>query len=316
MVVSASRSRDLVHRCPAHLADMLAGRADVRLGRHGPAGRLDLADVGALVLWTKQPAPLVECEPLRDVLARYVEAGGIVVLQLSVTGFGGSPVEPGIPHPLEVAASLGAVLARGIVEPRAVKLRYDPVGTIRFPGGRVHSNLDLELFVRVLELFVPLGVGRVTSSRLDNVRYPAVDRRLGQVGARVEPLGDVEAEAFMRELHGECRERGLAYSTCVHPFDAELVRAEGCIDGRVVNGWIPGGGRKVWDVAHNAVGAQRRDCACTYSVDIGGSPGVPLCSSAGFGCVYCYAQGRGLGPARREVERLLETRESREWSRR
>ena len=73
----------------------------------------------------------------------------------------------------------------------------------------------------------------------------------------------------------------------------------------------------MWDVAHNAVGAQRRNCACTYSVDIGSSPGVPLCSSAGFGCVYCYAQGRGLGPARHGVQRLLETEpESPEWSRR
>jgi len=306
-VVSASRSRDLVHRCPDHLAAMLSGEALVKLGRWREAGRLELGDVGALVLWTKQPASIVECVELRSALERYVGGGGLVALQLTVTGFGGTPVEPGIPRPEEVAAALARIVEAGIVEPRAVKLRYDPVGTIVFEGLPAYTNASVDRFEEVLDLFQPLGVERVTASRLDDWNYPAVAERIANVGGRLEPVGDGEAEAFMRRLAGACRERGMVYSTCVHPVDDELVGVEGCIDGRVMNGWIrERGGRPVWDALHNAVGSQRPGCQCTYSVDIGSSPGVPMCSSGGFGCLYCYAQGAGVGrDVRAKVEELL-----------
>ena len=113
--------------------------------------------------------------------------------------------------------------------------------------------------------------------------------------------------SFMRGLAAACRERGMSYSTCVHPVDDELVEAEGCIDGRVINPWIrERGGRPVWDALHNRVGSQRPHCRCTYSLDIGYSPGVPLCSSGGFGCLYCYAQGPGIGKqVRASVEEML-----------
>jgi hypothetical protein len=297
-VVSASRSRDLVHRCPEHLAAMLRGEADVKLGRWKQAERLDLGDCGALVLWTKQPAPIVECPELRSVLAGYVESGGTVVLQLTVTGLGGTPVEPGIPQPDEVASTLRGIVHAGLVEPRAVKLRYDPVGTIVFEGLPSYTNVDLERFGEVLDLFEPLGVRRVTASVLDDWNYPAVAERIASVGGRVERT----RAGFMRELAAACRERAMVYSTCVHPDDG-LVDVEGCIDGRVINGW---GGRRVWDALHNDVGSQRPRCRCTYSLDIGSSPGVPLCSSGGFGCLYCYAQGAGLGGQVRErVEEML-----------
>lgn len=297
-VVSASRSRDLVNRCPEHLAAMVAGRAPVKLGRWREPERLSIGRVGALVLWTKQPAPILECAELRSALAEYGRSGGTIVLQLTVTGLGGTPVEPGIPRPGEVAATLGRIVDAGIVEPRAVKLRYDPVGTVVFDGLPPYTNADLRLFGSVLDLLEPLGVTRVTASLLDDWNYPAVAARIASVGGRIERV----EEGFVRELAAACRERAMVYSTCVHPDD-ELVDVEGCIDGRVINGW---GGRRVWDALHNDVGSQRPRCRCTYSLDIGYSPGVPLCSSGGFGCLYCYAQGPGIGKELRAgVEDLL-----------
>jgi hypothetical protein len=290
----------MVARCPGTLAAMLDGRADVRLARYRPVSRLDLSSVGALVLWTKQPAPIVECGELADVLGRFARRGRIV-LQLTVTGFGGSAVEPGIPAPGEVAAALGRVIDAGIVEPRAVKLRYDPVGTIRFPDA-VHTNMRMDVFERVLELFVPMGIRAVTASTLDVVGYPRVAERISSVGGRVEVTG---IEGFMRELAAGCASQGLVFSTCVNPPDDGLVAVEGCIDGRVINSW---GGSSVWDAPHNAVGAQRKGCTCTYSLDIGHSPGVPMCSSSGACCLYCYASGAGLGAGtRRRVAELLES---------
>jgi hypothetical protein len=286
---------------------MLTGEADVKLGRWRERERLDLGDCGALVLWTKQPAPILECVELRTCLERYVRSGGIVVLQLTVTGLGGTPVEPGIPRPDEVAAALGRIVEAGIVEPRGVKLRYDPVGTIVFEGLPAYTNMSLERFGVVLDLFEPLGVTRVTASRLDDRNYPAVAERIGKVGGRIEPVEEGDAVAFMRTLAAACARRDMVYSTCVHPVDDELVGVEGCIDGRVINAWIrERGGRPVWDALHNRVGSQRPGCRCTYSLDIGYSPGVPLCSSGGFGCLYCYAQGPGIGQRlRARVEEML-----------
>jgi hypothetical protein len=244
-----------------------------------------------------------------------VEAGGVVVVQLTVTGFGGSPVEPGIPRPGEAAEALGLAIEAGIVEPRAVKLRYDPVGEIEFEGGPVYSNMRLEVFTRVLDLFEPLGVTRVTASKLDNVNYPSVNERLAKAGGGVVEKGGEEMRGFMRELARECSGRGMGYSTCVLPYDEEMVEREGCIDGRVIGEWTR---RPVWDTLHNAIGAQRPNCWCTYSLDMGYSPGVAFCSSGGFGCLYCYSQGSGIGKMGPRVARMLERArrgEGEEWAR-
>jgi len=302
VVVSASRTRDLVGRCPDLLADMIRGRADVRTGRRGAPRRMRFEEVGALVLWTKHPAGLVS-RPLLDALGSYVRSGGLILLQLTVTGFGGSPVEPGVPHPEDAARALARALDSGIVEPRAVKLRYDPVGSIRFGGSLVYSNARLVLLGRVLDLFQPLGVSRVTASELDHVHYPAVTERISSVGGEIVPVSRDESISLMRAVSSACRSRGLAFSTCVNPYDPDLVDSEGCIDGRVTNSWSR---RPVWDALHNAIGSQRPHCRCTYSLDIGSSPGVTHCTTGGSACLYCYACGPGLGSAGIEVSRLLE----------
>ncbi len=306
-VVSASRTRDMVNRCPDLLARMLRGEADVRPGRNRHATRLDLADVGALVLWTKNPAPIVDCDPLRAALERFVrEERGLVVLQLSVTGLGGTPVEPGMPAPEEAARSLSRVLESGIVGPRAVKLRYDPFLTVRLDTGRSFSNVRLDMLEEVLDAFGRLGVERVTASRVDVESYPAIAARLERLGARIDPPTPEEARAFARTIDSACRARGMVYSTCVSPDDRPLVDVEGCIDGRWMNGLVrQRHGRPVWDVLHNRIGRQRALCRCTYSVDIGSSPGVRTCATGGFACLYCYSHGSSL-PA--PVEAIVKRR--------
>lgn len=297
MVLSASRTRDVVHRDPDLLARMLTGRWPVRPGRHAPARRLAPGDVGALVLWTKQPAPMVAHGELRDALRTLVEDQHVLVdLQLTVTGFGGGPVEPGIPAPPDVARSLARILDAGLVAPEAVKLRMDPLATIRFHGGPAYSNLDVSVQERILDLFSGLGVQRVTASRLDHVRYPAVTERLRRAGAQVDVLDDAEAVDAMGRLDDACRRRHMRFHTCVDPENRSDV---GCIEGRRYNQMLQGRHApfRVWDAPHASRGTQRSGCRCTYSLDLASSRGVHQCATAGFGCLYCYARGRGLGDA-------------------
>jgi len=223
-----------------------------------------------------------------------------VELQVTVTGFAGSPVEPGVALPGHVAASVGRILEAGIATSDSVTLRLDPLARIRHPSGLAWSNRDPRLQDRILDLFRPLGIVRVTSSRLDAHGYPAVGDALAAQCLAVDPHPDDEAVADMRRLDASCRARGMGFSICVDPDVPDLVERGGCIDGRRINARRAAGVPAVWDVLHNDVGTQRRRCRCTWSLDIAASPGVGLCSSAGFGCLYCYAQA--ARPARRLIE--------------
>jgi hypothetical protein len=304
-VISASRTRDLVHRCPDLLAAMLRGEVEVRPGRFRPPERLGPDALGALVLWTKQPAPLVEHADLRRVIADLVAARVVVDVQLTVTGFGGSPVEPGIPEPAAAAASLARAIDAGLVDPRAVCLRLDPVATVGFEGGPVYGNARLEVLAGLLDAFAPLGVGRATASRLDDRSYPAVRRRMSALGARLERLDDAAARALMDALAAAARARGMTFHTCVDPPDDAPA---GCIDGRLYNRLLVerGADFRVDEEDHNERGAQRRGCRCTYSLDVAASKGVRTCMSGGFGCIYCYAHGARAGASvRAAVARAL-----------
>jgi hypothetical protein len=277
---------------------MLRGDADVRTGRASPAQRIDPGQIGVLVLWTKQPASLLENRSLRDAIEALRRTGALVDLQLTVTGFGSSPVEPGIPHPAEVAATLARLVEAGLVDPRLVKLRIDPLATIRFDAGPTYSNTSRAALERILDAFLELGVTRVTASMLDDVQYPAVRERMAGIGARAQSVDEVTALAVATFLSKACASRAMTFHTCVMP---RFPGTTGCIEGDLYNRILDQAGApfRVTDVAHNAMGTQRTGCRCTYSHDIASSRGIKQCTTGGFGCIYCYAQGPCVGPALR-----------------
>lgn len=298
LVISISRTRDPLKENPGWLAEVLAGERPVRLSRSHPEARLDLDEVGAVVLWTKDPRALRSHHKLAGAVAGLVDRGVAVALQLTVTGLGGTPVEPGIPSWREVRDSLAAVLDAGSVAPAAVKLRYDPVLALRDRAGRRWSNASPSLFADVLEAFRALGVSRATASLGQIEEYPRVARRLGRLGFVPELPPDEEARALLRQLATLCAERGVAYSTCVFPPDASSL-LEGCVDGRWLNELLgaAGSARRVTEVLHNRRGRQRPDCRCTFSYDLGASAGIGHCYDARERwCVYCYSATTGAIP--------------------
>lgn len=296
-VVSISRTRDPLKENPDWLAAVLRSERAVRLSRGHPEAPLDLDALGAVVLWTKDPRAWLTSAALAAALAGLAARGIALALQLTVTGLGGTPVEPGIPAWCEVRDTLGAMLSRGVLPPTAVKLRYDPVIAVRDPEGRVWSNANDELAGRVLAAFAALGVSRATASLAQVDEYPRVARRLRALGFAPELPSQEEGRAFLRRFADLAAARGLTYSTCVYPPDASSLR-EGCIDGRWLNALLESAGsdRRVTCVLHNTRGRQRPDCRCTFSYDLGYSAGIGHCYDARERwCTYCYSAA-GTGP--------------------
>lgn len=301
VILSASRTRDMVHRSPGVLAAILAGRRRCRWGPYAPEGVVDPRQLHSVVLWTKAPGNLLDHAGLRRILAAYHDQHRIgISLQLTVTGLGGSFVEPGIPHQEEVAATLRRLLDTGWLNPGAVTVRFDPFLALLTPRGHRFGNLDPAVFATVLEPFVDLGVTRVVTSRGDAVRYPRVVERVESLGLHWVPVDDLSAARLCRDLDAWCRNRGVAFSVCCEPPLAQWTRRWGCIDAEHLERWSPRPPPTRW--LHNRLGKQRPTCRCTYSKDVGYSAGVARCYSGGFGCLYCYAQGRDRPP---HPERLM-----------
>src|SRR5574340_775148 len=111
-ILSASRRTELV----AHFPDLLAQR----LEEAGPDR------VHSVVVWTKDPSNLLTHARLRAALARV----GQVFVQWTVTGLGGTFLEPHVPAPSAQLALLDDIVSY-VGDPRRIHWRYDPLLSVR-----------------------------------------------------------------------------------------------------------------------------------------------------------------------------------------
>ena len=95
-------------------------------------------DVHTLVLWSKDFRPVLQdTGGVRQALARYEQ----VFCHLTVTGLGGTALEPNIAPWNEVISQLPA-LTEFAGHPRRVSVRYDPI-VHWYEGDQIQSNLAL-----------------------------------------------------------------------------------------------------------------------------------------------------------------------------
>ncbi|NIM20530.1 MAG: DUF1848 family protein [Candidatus Latescibacteria bacterium] len=311
-VISASRTKDLVRVSPGRLAEILNGNVPARFGLGMKPQLLQLESIGALVIWTKDPANMMIHPLLHEVLERYVEDhGGIIILNLTVTGLGGSALEPGLPTVDSVRNATEAVVDRELVRPEGIILRFDPLVRALLPGGILLGNISIEVFNDVLEAFYPMGIARIKTSLVDD-RYAHVPERIGRLGFMLD-LPDTEwLEGFYEEMASQCRRFGARLDICCHPESFVTGETNGCVDGRMINELLEDA-RASWRVTttlHNDIGRQRPTCRCTYSRDIGYSPGFKTCFKNHGACIYCYSQKNLRGTAiDRATELLREMKE-------
>jgi len=259
-------------RFPAWLSDVVRqGWVDVPQPYNGRVRRVSLLpeDVHTVVLWSKDFRPLLQdVGGARQALTRYDQ----VFCHLTITGLGGTKLEPSIPPWREAAQQLPDVV-RFTGDSRRVSVRFDPI-VHWYDGCRVASNL-------------PMAEGilrEVSKSGIEAVRisfatlYGKVQKRQGQ--RWYDPPLSQRVEA-VRALAGLASSLGLTLYSCNQSeLSAAGAKPSSCIDGELFSLLHP----QRYPASTAKDRGQRSECGCTVSVDIGSYQ--MRCPN---GCRYCYA---------------------------
>lgn len=226
-------------------------------------------------LWTHTPKRFLENEALGQTLVALHQRKIPVALQVTVTGLGGTDLEPGIEPEQEAFRCLDHILEELLPDPSRVCLRIDPLQ--RWLGARGPIS-NLERIESILEQARSRGIGRVRVSLVSYERYRSrIDPRLRARGFERMVLTAPEAGEILRPW----LKRGMDIRTCASDLAREGIPAGACFDFE----WIAG---------LEAEGVQRpvaarKGCLCLYpdSVLLWKVPRRSVCRGR---CLACYAQ--------------------------
>jgi DNA repair photolyase len=252
-VISASRRIEMLGFFPEQLADFLDRRCLPE-------------QVHSVVLWSKNPLNLVDHSRIRECLKKYEQ----VFLHFTITGMGGSYLEPSVPT-VEESLEMIPVLVEHLGDPGRMRVRFDPIVHLRLPDGGIYSNVFH--FVRVARAAKAAGVIEIITSRMEP--YPKVVNRLKKFGITPETLSPSERKKEADWLIGQADEIGVRLFGCC----AEGLPAGSCINGHALSHLHPKGEAASTQKAKG----QRPLCGCTESWDVGWYYKCP------GGCLYCYA---------------------------
>jgi len=261
VVLTVSRRTDMVRWYPEDLVGILGSRY--------PPER-----VHSIVVMTKFPDAVLT-RPLAPVLAGYDQ----VVVQVTVTGLGGTDLEPRVPEP-EVVLSRLEPLIDFTGRPERVALRFDPLLHWRPAGdgrrgarGSLLSNLPF--FAETVRKARGAGVTVVKTSLV--TPYAKVVRRFKALGLELVSLSGREREDVLSTLEAEAAEAGVHLEFCCEPTRSRSA----CVDADLLTRLHPRGLPARPDKARG----QRPHCGCAHAVDLAWYSSHP-CPS---GCLYCYA---------------------------
>ncbi|MGQ9779372.1 MAG: DUF1848 family protein [Bacillota bacterium] len=250
VVLCASRRTDLVRWYPEVIIKALEERY--------PPAR-----VHSIVLLTKFPAAIL-AEPLRSTLTRYDQC----TAQVTITGWGGTELEPLVP-PAEESLAVLPDLLRFLGHPGRLKVRIDPL--LRLADGRD----NLAAAASIMTAAAGYGVKDFVTSIV--TPYAKIFPRLAAAGLALAPWSPEERQEIVAGLSNLAARLGVRLAGCCLP---ELPRSA-CIDGFALQATHP---RRLPCRTDHPPG-QRAECGCTHSIDLGWYASHPCLS----GCLYCYA---------------------------
>lgn len=254
--MSASRRTDLLACRPQQLVDAIEGRtAATRVLRP--------EKIHTLLISTKDYRNILDIPELGNACGRC----GQVCFNLTVTGLGGTALEPHVPRPADLLARLEE-LCDYVGDPRRITWCFDPVVTW---GGI--TNMSVPLFEELAGAFGAVRVERVMAMYYFPYGNSRIHPEIPEEAERVE---------FAQSVDGICRTHGLSLSFCHVPG---LHRCK-CVD----VGWFsqlhPNRDDSVVDHYKNDRPLGRN---CHDAVwDIGWY--LPACR---HGCLYCYGKAAG-----------------------
>ena len=254
-IISASRRTDL----PGFFADECAARLR-RLRK----------PVHSVFFWTRHPAGLVRPGPLADELG-CIESPFV---HLTLTGLGGSRLEPRAPSTAEVLAVLDPLIAQLRGQAERLLWRFDPV---------LVETSPVERFATLAPELARRGVRTCIFSFPAHLSLKgSLDEQYARFGLS-RPPRPVRRETALRlaEIAASC---GLLLRVCAQgqllEDTAGAIEAASCIDGALAARLHP----RCLPVDLAKDPSQRRHCRCAVSHDIGRYG--DRCRS---GCVYCYS---------------------------
>ncbi|MBD3168681.1 MAG: DUF1848 family protein, partial [candidate division Zixibacteria bacterium] len=161
-VISVSRRCDLIAHYPDYVINEL---------QKYPPG-----EAHTVVIWTKNPENLTKHISLYQALREYSN----LYLLLTITGMGGTIVEPGVPYPEEVFKQIPDIIdfAGG---PEHIGIRYDPlIEIIDTSNNNRYSNMSEDKFEPVLEMISLNKIPRLIVSVAQ--KYGKSEKRMKKMG--------------------------------------------------------------------------------------------------------------------------------------
>ena len=263
-VISASRRTDI----PAFYSDWLlnrldAGFCDVLHPYTKKWSRVSLRpeDIGAIVFWSKDYAPLL---PKLDQVERTTRN---IFFHFTITG--NSDLELRAPDLRETVREYVYLAKR--YSPEHILWRFDPICITDKLSYEVHE----ERFTAIAEMLKGhtrsciISFAHPYRKALQNIRKYTSHTYL--------PLQRSEEKAFASRLAVRAHAHGIRLLACCNDhLQSDTVGKARCIDGATFS-LLSG------SALDTRSAASRKECGCTKSIDIGAY------DTCGHGCVYCYA---------------------------
>ncbi|RKY84397.1 hypothetical protein DRQ09_08695 [candidate division KSB1 bacterium] len=259
-VISASRRIDLLDCFPEEFINILKNKCHPE-------------EVHTLVIWTKNCNNLLNLSSVNEWLKNYRQ----IYIHYTITGMGGSVLEPGIPGEDVLLDRLDEVI-EFVQKPERIALRFDPIVHLYLPNGKIYSNLYK--FEKITKKASYAGIKTIKFSWMQE--YPKVIKRLAE--NKIYPVL-ISKEKKMKELK-KMKEISSFYKVKLEGCCTEETEISRCIDGFLFNKLHPDGEI----CSTKKAKGQRKLCGCTESWDIGWYFTCPN------GCLYCYAN-----PAKRKL---------------
>lgn len=271
MIISASRRTDIPARFwPWFVRRLREGFVCVRNPMNPRSvSRVWLSPdvVDGIVLWTKNPMPMMSSPGWQEALGEYA-----YYFQFTLTGYG-PEVEPGLPDKDGALVPAFLQLAKLAGRERVI-WRYDPIILTE----RYTVPWHLRRFEELAQRLAPC-TERCVISFLDYYRGTA--KRLDPLNPT--ELGIAQQQELAAGIARIAREHSLRVYTCAEAIDLSTygIGHSSCIDGALLERLCgcPLDTRKDK--------SQRVECGCVESIDIGAY------DSCQNGCLYCYANHSG-----------------------
>jgi len=274
-VISASRRTDLAAFFPEELAGMLEENKAKVYGPSGHTYTVDLnpQNVHSIVLWSKNFDNFINNRfHLRDRLEKY----DLLYCHFTITGWGGTFIESGVPSPDEALHQLDSLIEI-VGGPERVTVRFDPIVFWE-------TEEEIKTNLHVFETLAPsLAAKGITSIRFSFAQwYNKAKRRAAKTGlAYVDPSVE-EKKRWTAGLVSIAKTWDLFLNSCSQNFLTEVpgIQPSSCIDGALLQRLHP----QKEETSIKKDKSQRSECGCTESVDIGS-----YSLSCPHSCLYCYA---------------------------